>query len=466
MFLNELILINGGENVSTSISDKVSYARDAYPLTYKWINQGEIKYPPDYIAWPKNNEELIEIIQLCNRYQIPFTPFGGGSGIVGGALSIHGGLIIDMKKLNSILDINEKDRTVTVETGIIGQEFEEQLNKRGFTCGHYPQSIRQSTVGGWIAHRGVGTYSTKYGKIDDMVVSMKVIMPTGELVTTRNVPKSATGPNLNELFIGSEGTLGVVTEVTMKIHPLPEKEEFLAYSFDNLDQGMECIRKVIHRDMNPAVVRLYDATEAKHHFSDLGIKGNSSVLLFGMTGFQELVELESKMINDIAVLEGGKELGSTIGEKWLERRFSTAGLCNTIREKGGIADALEVTGSWSQLYQIYKGMKTGMEKVIGDAGEVFGHISHVYPSGGNLYMIFKANFENEDKAEQLYYEILSAAFTACLKEGGTLSHHHGVGIGKAKWMRTELGENGFELLKKIKDAVDPQGLMNKGKLGL
>ena len=464
LILRELELICGKPYVSARDIDRISYSRDAFPLAFKWIREGRIAYLPTYIVRPENAEQIQEIVRLCNREKIPYLPYGGGSGIVGAALPTKGGIVIDLKRMNRLVSVDDVSLVATVQAGAVGQHFEEALNSLGYTCGHYPQSIRQSTVGGWVAHCGVGTYSTKYGKIDDLVVALKVVLPDGRLLETRNVPKASTGPNLNQLFIGSEGVLGIVTEATVKIFPLPEEERFLSYDFPDFAAGIEAVRTVLRHDIRPAVVRLYDEIEARRHFSDL-LGDSRCVLLFGAAGRKLNVEHEAAIIERLAREAGGTPLGSVVGEKWKERRFSTAGLCNTLRKRGGIADALEVTGSWSNLHRIYEAMKSAMEKAIKGRGEVFGHLSHAYHTGANLYMIFHAHDETDESAESLYYEVMEAAFDACQGLGGALSHHHGVGIGKARWMRRELG-NGLDLLKSLKSAIDPDRLLNQGKLGI
>lgn len=464
--LQKMVPIVGEQRITFAPADCIAYGRDAFPLAYKWIQSGRAIHRPDCVVYPETNEEVSRIMQICAQHNIPITPYGGGSGIVGGGIPLQGGIVVDLKRMNRILEIDDKSLYATVQCGILGTHYEEQLNARGLTGGHYPQSIRSSTIGGWIANRGIGTFSTKYGKIDDLVQSLTVVLSTGEIIRTRNVPKSATGPNLNEIFIGSEGAFGIITEATLKVYLQPEATEFISYSFRTFSDGIENIRQVMRNDIIPAVVRLYDAREAETHFAGLGLCEGECVLLLGFAGNKRLVELQRDMAAEVCRKQG-HELGSLIGQKWLECRFSTAGLCNTLRREGGVADALEVAAPWGKIAAIYYAMKKGMEEVIGGRGEVYGHSSHFYHCGGNLYVIFHAFAEdNGQAADDLYYKILQAAFGACMSNGGTLSHHHGVGIGKAKWMPEELGDAGFSLLQRLKQAVDPNRILNEGTLGL
>ena len=464
--LSALTAILSPTRVSHNELDVLAYARDTFPLAIKEAAAGTPTVRPDVIVWPQTTAEVSAIVQLAARFQVPVVPYGGGSGIVGGALCVQGGMLVDLKKLNRVLDLDPTSLTVTVQTGILGAVLEEALNAQGFTAGHYPQSLYSSTVGGWIAHRGIGTFSTKYGKIDDMVIALQAVLPDGETVSTRLVPQSAAGPDLNRLFLGAEGTLGIVTEATLKIHPLPEARVHTSFAFSSFSEGVECVRRVMRRELRPAVVRLYDAVETQAQFASLGLPAGQAVLLFVAEGPKDLVELTDRAIREIAAAMGARELGAVVGDYWLAHRFSTASLCRTLARPFGVADALEVANVWSRLPETYERMKAAMEAAAGPGGVVYGHCSHFYHTDGNLYMIFHAQADSAEGVAERYYRILDAAFTACMEQGGTLTHHHGVGVGKGRWMPQELGAGGFGLLQRIKQAVDPAGIMNPGKLGL
>lgn len=464
--LDELTALLSRERVSQGEFDLLAYSRDTFPLAIKDVARGDLTYRPDVIVWPESTAEVAAIMQIAGRFGVPVVPYGGGSGIVGGALSMQGGILLDLKKLNKIIDLDPVSLTVTVQTGILGGVFEDRLNAQGYTAGHYPQSIYSSTVGGWIAHRGIGTFSTKYGKMDDIVISMEVVLPDGQVATTRTVPASAAGPDLNRLFLGAEGTLGIVTSATLKIHPLPEARMHMAFAFGSFAEGVECVRRVIHRDLRPAVVRLYDAVETQAQFGSLGLPDGQAVLLFVVEGYSDMVDLTERSIRQITGSMEARELGSVVGEYWLSHRFSTGALTRTLSKPFGVSDALEVANVYSRLSETYAAMKSAMEAAAGPSGNVYGHCSHFYHAGGNLYMIFHAEADTEAEVSDLYYRILDAAFIACQDMGGTLTHHHGVGMGKGRWMPRELGDGGFDLLRRIKGAVDPAGIMNPGKLGL
>lgn len=462
----ELQALLPADRMSTDETDLLAYSRDAFPLAIKDAAAGLHTYRPSLVVWPVSTQEVAALVRLANRHLIAVIPYGGGSGIVGGALPVQGGIIIDLKRLNKVLKLDPLSLTVTVQSGILGGVLENELAMRGFTTGHYPQSLFSSTAGGWIAHRGIGTFSTKYGKMDDMVISMEVVLPDGSILETRSVPQSAAGPDLNRLFLGAEGVLGIVTTTTLKIHRLPQARINMAFAFASFDQGVECVRRVIQLELRPAVVRLYDPIETQAQFSSLNLPNGMAVLLFVAEGYPEMTELTARLIQEIASEMEPVELGTVVGDYWLSHRFSTAALCKTNGKPFGVSDALEIAACWADLSDIYSAMKESMDAAVGPKGQVYGHCSHFYHSGGNLYMIFHAEADRAEDVAPLYYRILAAAFTACMDRGGTLTHHHGVGLGKGRWMPKELGEGGFGLLRRIKHAADPAGIMNPGKLGL
>jgi len=215
--------------VSTDPLPNAAYARDAFPLAIKAAANG--KTGPQVVVWPETTAEVVSIVNIARAARVPIVPYGGGSGIVGGALDPCGGIVVDMKRMRRVIAIDPVSYTVTVQPGILGERLESLLNARGLTTGHYPQSLRSSTVGGWVAHRGVGTFSTKYGKVDDLLVSLEVVLPNGDTLRTRTVPQSAAGPDLKRLFLGSEGTLGIITEVTLRVHEAASAQAKLAFAF-------------------------------------------------------------------------------------------------------------------------------------------------------------------------------------------------------------------------------------------
>ena len=244
--------------ISTDEVDLISYSKDYMPITLRWLIEGNIAALPDAVVWPENNEQLSKIMKFANENKIPIVPFGAGSGVLGGAIPVKGGLVVDLKKMDSILEINDLDLTASVETGINGMNLERNLNREGYTMGHIPQSIYCSTLGGWIACKAAGQFSTKYGKIEDILVSLKAVLPDGTIISSKPVPRNSTGPAVERLFLGSEGNLGIVTEATVKIWPNPEKRILASYLFSDIDSSLDAIRKIMRKNIYPAVIRIYD----------------------------------------------------------------------------------------------------------------------------------------------------------------------------------------------------------------
>lgn len=463
----EVESIVGPEWISSRGIDRAAYSFDVWPVVAYQVHSGHVPYYPDLVVWPGTVEEISHILQIASRFGIPVVPYSGGSGCVGGIVPLHGGITLDVKRLDRILDLDRVSLTVTVEAGTLLQHLEDSLEREGFTLGHFPQSMRSAAVGGTVAHNGIGTFSTKYGKFDDMVLGMQVVLPDGEILEIKPAPKRSTGPNLNELFLGSEGTLGVVTRVTLKIHHAPESRAFQSFAVPDMRAGLDLCRRVAQHDLRPAVVRLYDEIEGKGLlFETLKIKDDLCLLLFIYEGFQDLIGHEAELGKNICLEGGAEDLGPGPARFWYEKkRFDVRHYLAKTEAPSRIADTLEIAGTWDQLADMYYAVRRAMDQY---PCRSMGHTSHIYPQGGNLYMIFFADAGSEEwpDVERLYFQILDATFTACHKLGGVISHHHGIGMAKKDWMELDHGPAGMQLLSRIKNALDPKGIMNPGKLGL
>jgi alkyldihydroxyacetonephosphate synthase len=458
----DLVAAVGEPYVSRHESVLSAYARDAYPLALRAAGgHPGLEVRPDIVVRPATTAEVVKVVTTARRWRVPVVPYGGGSGICGGALATSGGVVLDLKRLDAVVEMDEESMVVTVGAGILGGELERRLGMHGLTCGHYPQSIYSSTVGGWISHRGVGTFSTRYGKMDDLLVSLEVVLPSGDVLRTRAVPTSAAGPDLNRLFLGAEGTLGVITEATIKMFVRPTYRRHATYRLDDMAAGLSSIRQVLQAGYRPAVVRLYDSVETETLFGQVpGAEGATTLLVLD-EGPADLVDASLMAMNRAVTANGGKSLASDVGEHWLENRYSTVSLCETLAKAGGVADAIEVANNYRMLPRTYDAMKASME-AVSDRVKVYGHASHFYHSGGNLYMIFHAEVNDPADAPGLYHRVLDAALSACHAQQGTLTHHHGVGIAKARHMPTEWGQAGIRLWRSVKGAVDPSNTMNPG----
>jgi len=449
--------------ILTREEERLIYAHAVCPFEYKWLLQGPYPYLPDSIIRPDTTEMVSEILKIANEFSVGIIPFGGGSGSVGGTIAHNQEIMIDVRKLRDIA-INPINCTVMAGAGITGAELENMLNEAGFTAGHYPQSYHSAVLGGMVATRAVGTFSTKYGKMDDLVNSLEVVLPDGRILQTHKAPKRSSGPELNELFLGSEGVYGIVTKVEMKIYPIAEQRYFEAYTFPTTLEGLEAIRQFIQKGITPPVIRLYDHVESIPKIEKHGYERGYSMLIMGYEGLKEQVEVEKKVVYDTCLANGGISKGTEAGDLWFDSRFSTKKIQDHHAIIGGTSDAIEVAAPWDCIGKVWKEMRAALEPL---SNEVECHFSHVYHTGASVYVIFHAETKGDDiKGEQRYLECARAAIEASLKNGGNISHHHGIGKLKADYLRNEHGDTGVDIMKKLKIALDPKGLLNKGVLGL
>jgi len=470
MILFELRDIVGKENVSTKNSDKEVYSIDYFWVSEMWHDRqdhGDLSSPKaDFIVHPASALEVSKILKVANTYKIPATVWGGGSGSQGGALPVLGGIIIDIKRMNKVHRIDTQSMTVEVDTGMIMEHLEWELEKHNFSTMHDPASSYCATVGGFIAHRGTGVLSTKYGKFEDMITNMEVVLPDGEIINTLPVPKTACGPDLNQIFIGSEGVFGVVTKVTLKINKLPEAMKFRAFIFKDLSTGLKVGRKLMVEKLQPAVIRLYNETETKSLINRvLGIDKEGAYLVYGFDGKKEMVDLQLKYAKEIADSQQGEDLGGELGEKWWNSKYKFFYPPYMFRLPQCFG-TLDTVASYSDIENVYNAMKEVIEKKYKMARYI-GHFSHWFDWGAMLYARFIIDNPPEDPHEAIYLHnsIWNDCLRAAMKKGGVLNEHHGIGL-KLSRLTPELYGNSFEIFKKLKKVLDPNGIMNPGKFGL
>ena len=458
-YAREATKIVGSENVSINQADLLSTCRDYWPVNNIWMLEGAVPALPQLVVWPRSTAEVSGLLAMANDKKIPVIPYGEGSGTLGGVIPLRGGIMLDLKKMNRIRTLDEENLMATVECGLNGALYEEQLNRAGYTGGHFPQSLRCSSIGGWLACRAAGQFSTRYGKIEDITVSLEAVLPDGTIFSGRSVPRTATGPRIDHLFLGSEGTLGVITSATLRIWPLPEKRYLASYTFERHEDALETIRLFMQAGTRPAVVRLYDAQETGNHFPELGNK--RCVLILLIEGNAEIVETEAAVIKKYVLARKATDTGPEHVENWLEKRFNIS-VASVLFQKGAVLDTIEVCTNWHNAHSTYLAMQKALLAVEGTL-LASGHYSHVYPEGAALYMT-TVGFPGDDKLN-FYKKIWQASMEACLAEGAAISHHHGIGLHRSLWMAEEHG-TGLNVLRRIKEALDPHGIMNPGKLGL
>ncbi len=443
---------------SRDATELAEHARDWWPLAMHWALAGSVPAFPAIVMHPTMTNDVARIAAVCNDHRVPLTVSGGRSGVSGAAVPARGGVVIDMTSMSGIVDVDATSGVVHVRPGTFGPDLEAELAPHGLSVGHFPQSFELSTVGGWIAARGAGQFSTRYGKIDDMVVALEVVLADGRIVRTGGAPAGADGPDLVSLFIGSEGTLGIITDVWLRAHPRATTTTQAAYSLDSMNDGIELCRRIVRAGATPAVLRLYDATESKRSH---GGDGTRCTLLVLDEGDDELTLATMAVVHRHALEIGARVEDTSLVDHWLEHRNDTSGL-QAVTRKGYVVDTMEVAGPWSVLTNVYAGVCAAMSSVTGSRS-VSAHLSHSYLDGACLYFTFAG--DKGDNPEVLYRSLWDAGQRAALNAGANLSHHHGVGLNRSRFMREALGAS-FDVLQAIKHSLDPHGILNPGKLGL
>lgn len=465
MIRSELAWVVGDEYVQTNDAEKLGHSIDYYWVPELWHDRGQKLPSPDFVVHPATANEVAEVLKIANSHLIPVIPWGGGSGSQGGALPVYGGIVLDMKRMNKVLNIDLVSMTVTAEVSINMQHLEWTVEKAGFSTMHFPASISCATLGGFIAHRGTGVLSTKYGKIEDMIMSLEVVTPTGEIINTLPVPRHASGPDLTQLFLGSEGTLGVVTKATMKIHPIPESRKFHAFLFKTMHDAMVAGAKIMTSRLRPCVIRLYDEAEtAKLIKRVLGIDKQGAYLVFGFDGPEQIVDLEMAQACAICREQQHEDLGTEMGQAWWDHRykfFYPPYMFHLPQAFG----TLDTVATFANIEKVYWAMKNTVKDNFPQATFI-GHFSHWYEWGCMLYARFIIDEPPQDPQEAvaLYNKIWDMAIRAAIKEGGVINEHHGVGLKLGRIMKDLYGP-AFKILMDIKRVLDPNNIMNPGKMG-
>jgi alkyldihydroxyacetonephosphate synthase len=468
VLLSEVADVVGAGDVTTREVDRLAYAQDYFWLGTMWMDRGEEPARPDVVCYPESTEEVSRLLKIATRHRLPVIPYGGGSGTQGGVVPLYGGLVMDLKKMNRVVRVDEQSLTLTVQSGANVMHVEDALNRKGLTWPHYPASGPVATVGGCIAARGTGTISTKYGKAEDMVLALEVVLADGRVIRTLPTPNHACGPGLLQLFVGSEGTLGVITEVTVKIDPLPPVRRFRGYLFKDLKNALEAGRRImVEKRLRPCTLRLYDPpSTVKFIKRVLGLDVEGSFLITGCDGAAEMVELEEKIIHGVCTELGGKDAGREAGDHWWEHRydFYYPPFAPMLPKMFG---TIESTTTYDRIYELYQAKRKAIEEGFKEYGAHYtGHFSHWYPWGTMVYDRFYIDEPPADAREALllHNRIWAAAARTNVACGGTLNDHHGIGF-KLGWLMPEQYGAAWSTLGAIKDALDPIGIMNPGKLG-
>lgn len=448
------------DEVLTEREDFIVNTRDWWAYTMIAETSGRPTIPDGVVVRVSTVEQVQAVMRLAHENKVPVTVSAGRSNVTGAALPLRGGIVLDVCNLNRFISFDAESQIVEVEAGMFGDIFEETIQRDfGMTMGHWPSSFGISTIGGWIACRGAGQLSTRYGKIEDMVYGMDVVLADGSMVTVGNYTRAAIGPDLQQVFVGSEGTLGIIVKARLKLHRLPDYARATAYSFKSFSTGLEACRRIMQRGANPAVLRLYDELESNVQF-DLP---NCNVLLISDEGTKEIVDAVIAISERVCSGLGEKLNGNAIFEKWLETRFLTGKSSEGFTANPGfVADTLEMSGRWRDLSAIYEEVIAAINAVPGTLA-TSAHQSHAYINGACLYFSLRGDVEVEKRSEW-YRAAWDAANAVLIKYGAALSHHHGVGLLRAPYMKQALS-SAFPLLERLKKSLDPDNLLNPGKLG-
>lgn len=538
----ELEAILGARRVSVAETDLDVYAKDMWPRLLLAERGGErAGHRPHVVVWPDTAREVAAVVKLARSLRVPIVPYGGGSGVCGGAVPIHGGITIDTKRMTQIRPVVADELTVDVDAGVGGERFERELAHRGYTFGHFPSSIYCSTVGGWLATRAAGQLSTKYGKVEDRIAGLTVVTGRGELVETDGPSRALRGPNWTQLLVGSEGTLGVITSARLRVSPAPQIKIFRGYWFPDVTAGVDAIRRVLQRGLRPAVVRLYDELDTfmnsrkgggdhRDHAPDPGhaphpapsagalpalprprrddddgairkllalARGRSKArrevrkdllgaaldrapwinralgvvteklanrgcrMIIGLEGSRIRTEIEAALTFAELEAAGGKDQGEDPGWSWLHHRYAVSYRMSPIFRDGAFVDTMEVAATWERLADLYHSVR----EAISRHAIVMAHFSHAYPEGCSIYFTFAGHGDDARASERVYDAIWRDGLEATTRVGGTISHHHGVGLLKAPYMAAEHRE-AMAIFEAVKKSLDPDGIMNPGKMGL
>jgi alkyldihydroxyacetonephosphate synthase len=450
--------IEGTGAVVDRTSDTISEAsRDWWPLAMIWALNDQVAARASVVVRPSTVEQVAEVLRACNESRVPVTAAAGRSGVCGASVPVFGGVLLDLTSLSGIVAVDSTSLLVDVLPGTFGDVFEDQLRaEHGLTCGHWPQSMALSTVGGWIACRGAGQLSTRYGKIEDIVHGLDVILADGSRISTGGAPRAAVGPDLDQLFIGSEGTLGVIVGARLRAHPSPAAEGRAAHAFSSFVDALDTMRRIVQRGATPAVLRLYDAIEADRTYHT----GDANLLLVLDEGDAHVVDATMHIVAEECA--AGDPIDVALVEQWLEHRNDVSAL-EALVQRGFVVDTMEVSGTWRALPEIYERTTEAM-RAVEHTLVASAHQSHSYTDGGCLYFTF-AGRPPEESRESYYREIWDVGQRSVLAAGGALSHHHGVGLNRARFVRDALGPS-FDVFARVKHALDPNGILNPGKLGL
>jgi alkyldihydroxyacetonephosphate synthase len=502
----------GPDAVSTRRPDRIAYSGDLWPRLQVDKLRGKVgEHQPDCVVWAKTRADVEVALAICDDLRVPIVPYGAGSGVCGGTIPVRGGVVIDVRGLDRILDIDPEGLTVLAEGGILGHHLEAALAEQGLTLGHFPSSILCSSLGGYVAARSAGQCSSRYGKIEDMVLGLEVVLPGGRVMRTGLLGGGDTF-DWTAVLVGSEGTLGIVTSALLRVHPAPEARSFRGFRFRGLVSALDGMRRILQEPLRPSVLRLYDPLDTMLHYGPKhgaalfkylhgrSARGTSAepqpaepehgllhrakerllgaafsqarvvnrvghwvsggaVLIVGTEGLADVQADEMRRIQEICAAGGADDLGEGPGLAWYERRYAVSFKQAGVFSADAFVDTMEVATTWGRVVALYDAVRSAVSR---DA-VVMAHFSHAYPEGCSIYFTFAGRGQSPDDTLRIYDRVWAAGLDAVVRAGATVSHHHGVGLSKREALSRESGDGG-SVFYALKGQLDPHGIMNPGKL--
>lgn len=418
---------------------------------------------PRGVVFPSDHDAVVHVVRYAVEHGIPVVPYGAGSGVLGGSVPLSNELVVDLKRLNCVKVVDTFNGLVTVGAGINGGQLESLLNAQGYTCGHLPQSLNMSTVGGWVACRGAGQASGLYGKIEDIVLGLACVLPNGETLRIQPLSHRSTGPSLRDLLVGSEGTLGIITEVTLRIWRQPECEIATVFALPDQAAGLELCRQVVQSELRPSVMRLYDLRESAERTKGLSAFDQRPILCMLMfSGPRRVIQEESAMAGEIAAAVGAAIAPDDPITHWRNTRFDSYSARRQSADE--YMDTIEVVVPWSAVSAFYEATEQ-LARSIHPEMHFGAHWSHSYSESVCQYMTFRLPRMPQAQGLALHAATWDGVCRLALVWGGSIAHHHGAGAFRGPWMAQE-HQCGMQVLQSIKDSMDPDNLFNPGKLGL
>ena len=466
----QLARLLGAGHVADDRATRLGHTRGRSTLDLLRLRAGDASDAPDIVATPADHDEILAVLELATRERIAVVPYGGGSSVVGGlepdTAGFAGLLALDLRRLDGLLELDRESRLATLEPGLRGPQAEALLNERGFTLGHFPQSFQYASLGGFAAARSSGQASAGYGRFDELVLALRVATPMGTLALGR-APRSAAGPDLRQLLLGSEGALGVITALTLQIRPRPQRTLYEGWRFGSFGAGVAAVRELAQDGPRPTVVRLSDEAETALSLADpsqLGQGSGGALAIVGFEGTGDAVRARAGAAADVLTRHGASRDGEA-GRRWVDGRYAGPYLRDALLDAGALVETLETACFWSALARVHASVVHALRVALTAQGTppvILCHVSHVYPAGASLYFTV-ACAQGDDPLSQ-WRTAKAAASRAILDAGASISHHHGVGRDHREALAEEIGPLGVGALRALKRELDPAGILNPGVL--